>query len=68
MLSAETIERRAEGIEVGTWSHAVACLLGPRQLSDPEQLRHQQAVQIAVAALQLAGRSDLAALVQAECL
>lgn len=63
-MADDTTHLRAAKIELGSWGHAVACLVGPRHVRDPSEHQKRQAVQIAVAALQLAGRSDLAALVQ----
>lgn len=61
--SAEAARMQAESIELGSWTHAVSLLLGPRLISDPKERRQRQALEIAAAALRLAGRADLAVLV-----
>ena len=62
----DTAYLRAANIALGSWEHAVTCLLGPRLVSDPAERRQRQALEIAAAALRLAGRADLVPLVLAK--
>lgn len=52
-------QRAVSGAE--SWDEAVRLLLGPKMLSDPEERRQRQALELAAAALRAAGEDVLAA-------
>jgi len=54
-------KRLPDGIEPGSWDHAVVELLGPRLAGESEDKRKGQALELAAAALRFAGEHMLAA-------